>query len=337
MLTCSCWSGRLWRCGACTHAERWYLRMEHRQYEKRSSARRTGGSTLAATTKTRPEHKHKSNLPAGAKGTGKLIIIGGNEDKEKERRILKEVATQANGGPVLIATVASSEPEETRKGYQKFFKELKTKTEHLHIPDRVSALNEAEFVDAVKRAKVVFFTGGDQLEISGKIGGTALADELRNKFLRGGCIAGTSAGAAAMSEMMIVSGAGDVAHSCGDSFAVATGLGYAEEIIIDQHFTQRGRITRLVGAVAQNPRLLGIGIDEDTAVLMRDGKIKVLGSGSVYVLDGRGLTATNLNRSQSKTSMSVFDVRLHLLNEDDCFDLKRRRPSEIASSNGHMP
>jgi cyanophycinase len=281
---------------------------------------------------TKTNGKRKSSLPSGAKGVGKLIIIGGNEDKQNDMRILKHIAEEAGRGIVLVATVASSEPEETWDTYSKIFKELKTRAEHLHIPDRQAALTSKELVQAVKRAAVVFFTGGDQLEISGKIGGTALADVLRQKFLKGGCIAGTSAGAAAMSEMMIVSGAGDVAHSCGNSFAIATGLGYATEIIIDQHFSQRGRITRLVGAVAQNPRLLGIGIDEDTAVLMRDGKLKVMGSGSVYVLDGRGLTATNLNRSQSDTSMSVFDVRLHLLNEDDSFDLKVRRPAELPSA-----
>src|SRR3546814_16920397 len=114
---------------------------------------------------------------------------------------------------------------------------------------------------------------------------------------RGGLIAGTSAGAAVMSETMLVKGSSRESHRIGD-LHMAPGLGFVRDAIIDQHFAERGRIGRLLGAVAQNPRVIGIGIDEDTAILLRDDALEVLGPGAVYVVEGVGVMHSNLRSEE---------------------------------------
>jgi len=109
---------------------------------------------------------------------------------------------------------------------------------------------------------------------------------------------------------------------------MAPGLGLVRDVIIDQHFAERGRIGRLLGAVAQSPRVLGVGIDEDTAVLLTGREFEVLGSGAVYVVDGEGVTASNIAEGRAECALSMFDVRLHVLAAGDRFDLKNRRPAD---------
>jgi cyanophycinase len=133
---------------------------------------------------------------------------------------------------------------------------------------------------------------------------------------------------------MMAGGANDASHEDGDELRLSAGLGLLLGVIIDQHFAERGRIGRLLGAVAQNPRLLGIGIDEDTALMIEQGRYaSVLGSGAVYMLDGREMTYTNYREGNSAT-MSAFGIRVHVLSESDRFDLESRVPGSGCHQHG---
>lgn len=156
-------------------------------------------------------------------------------------------------------------------------------------------------------------------------------NRVREIYDNGGVIAGTSAGAAAMSETMIVDGGSEQSHVIGGSVRMAPGLGLIGGVIVDQHFMERGRVGRLVGAVAQNPKNLGIGIDERTAIVVERGgsSFYVLGSGAVYVLDGSDVTYSNIAEEAMHKTLSIYDVRMHVLSQGDQFDLLNRRPSQI--------
>jgi cyanophycinase len=164
------------------------------------------------------------------------------------------------------------------------------------------------------------------LKITSRFGGTPLCEVVRKLYAQGATIAGTSSGASVMSETMLVAGNGEDSHISGGSLRMAPGLGLVPGVIIDQHFAERGRIGRLLGAVAQNPRLLGIGIDEDTAIAF-DGhkKFSVLGSGAVYIVDGRNMTYTGVAEDSGDTA-SIHGLILHVLAREDSFDLNERTP-----------
>jgi len=178
----------------------------------------------------------------------------------------------------------------------------------------------------------VFFTGGDQLKITSQIGDTLVYRRIQEIYEEGGVIAGTSAGASVMCETMIVRGEDSESHRIDDTLRMAPGLGLVKGVIIDQHFAERGRMGRLLGAVAQNPRVLGIGIDEGTAIVIEgDASFQVFGDGAVYVLDGTGVTHSNVaERSDPGQALSIHDIRLHVLSHGDAFDLKSRRPGELS-------
>jgi cyanophycinase len=172
----------------------------------------------------------------------------------------------------------------------------------------------------------VFFTGGDQLRIVSQIGDTRLDALVRDLHQRGGVVAGTSAGASAQSDTMLVAGSGRESHRIGDLHMVP-GLGLIPNVIIDQHFAERGRIGRLLGAVAHNPRMLGIGIDEDTAIVVEGDSMTVIGSGGVTIIDAASVTRSNIAEAKPDRVLSMHDVRLHALSAGDCFHLSTRRPS----------
>jgi cyanophycinase len=195
----------------------------------------------------------------------------------------------------------------------------------LYVHDRAETL-DGEVVRALDGAGGVFFTGGDQLRISSQIGDTPVERRVREIHETGGVIAGTSAGASVMSDTMLVKGSSGESHRIGD-LHMAPGLGLVRDVIIDQHFAERGRIGRLLGAVAQNPRVLGVGIDEDTAIVVRGGRFAVVGSGAVYVVDGEGVTRSNIAEAEPDRALSMHDVRLHVLSAGDAFDLATRRPA----------
>jgi cyanophycinase len=264
---------------------------------------------------------HDGKPPQGA-----LVIIGGKEDKEGERQILKEVVARARKKSVVIATISSGYPREQWTAYSKLFKELQASdVSWLDLEERGGAYGE-KGVDLLAAAGCVFFTGGDQVRITSRLGGTPLDAAVRELYHRGGVVAGTSAGASAMSEVMLIGGQGEHTTKIRNSLHMAPGLGLLPGVIIDQHFAERGRLNRLVGAVAQNPRMLGIGLDENTAIVVERDCFQVMGSGSVYVVDALGESYTNLHDAESDEPMTIFDLKLHILSAGSKFDLAARRP-----------
>ncbi|HEY0393815.1 MAG TPA: cyanophycinase [Candidatus Elarobacter sp.] len=264
---------------------------------------------------------------------GPLVIIGGHEDKEGERVILREVARHMKGGRLVVATVASHQPEGYFDSYKQAFSDIGvTDLVELYVEER-SETQLDEKLRLFDGATGVFFSGGDQLRISSQLGDTPVERRVRAIHEAGGVIAGTSAGASAMSETMLVKGNSQETHRIGD-LHLAAGLGFVRDVIIDQHFAERGRIGRLLGAVAQNPRKLGIGIDEDTAIVVRGHQFEVIGSGGVYVVDGGSVTHSNIAEAKAESALSLHDVRLHVLCAGDCFDLQSRRPTLASAAAG---
>jgi cyanophycinase len=264
----------------------------------------------------------------GDKVQGTLVIIGGAEDKTGRCEILRKVVELAGGeeARLVIMTAATEKPEAVGEDYRRIFKKLRVKEiEILNISSRTEA-NQNRYVQIIQNSTGIFFTGGDQLRITSLLGGTAVYQALQEAYLRGIVIAGTSAGASAMSETMIVEGDSDEAPKK-NTLKMAPGMGLIAEVVVDQHFAQRGRIGRLLSAVAQNPHTLGIGIDEDTAIAVAaDGLFEVYGSQTVTVVDGRQITHTNASESSPSEALALTNITLHVLPAGYRFDLNRRIP-----------
>lgn len=258
---------------------------------------------------------------------GPLIIIGGGEDREGERLILREFAEAIDGGRAVLATIATEHPDDYVETYRAAFADLPIgELAVLHLDERAEA-RDPETLAVLDGAAGVFFTGGDQLRISSQVGGTPLEERIREVWLGGGVLAGTSAGASVMSDVMLVAGSARTSYRIGD-LRIAAGLGVLRDAVIDQHFAERGRFARLLGAVAHSPRVLGIGIDEDTAIVVRGDEFTVIGSGAVYVFDAEPATSSNVAEARPDELMSIHGVRLDVLVAGERFDLTERRPSD---------
>src|SRR5688572_162764 len=188
---------------------------------------------------------------------GTLVIIGGKEDKEGEREILRDVVARMRDGSMVVATISSGYPREVWNAYSRLFRELGVgEVSWLDLEERGGAFG-VKACELLSAANAVFFTGGDQVRITSRLAGTPLEHCVRELYYRGGVVAGTSAGATAMSEVMLIAGQNEHLTKIRTSLHMAPGLGLLPGVIIDQHFAERGRLNRLVGAVTQNPRLLG--------------------------------------------------------------------------------
>src|SRR5499426_1732835 len=263
---------------------------------------------------------------------GSLIAIGGAEDREDTKIILSRVAERIGSGKLVISTLASGYADEVWEIYRSLFTSMGVKrVKHLCMDHRDESPEDPR-LGILADATAVFFTGGDQLRITTRLGGTTLSERIEEIYRRGGIIGGTSAGATALGEMMLVGSPGVGISKVSDALHMTPGLGLAKNMIIDQHFSERGRIRRLLGAVAQNPRMLGVGIDEDTAVVVEsDGKFYALGSGAVYIVDGHDLSHTNISEASFSRALSVFGVKLHVLSSGDRFDVHSRQPAHIVT------
>lgn len=259
---------------------------------------------------------------------GRLLIIGGHEDKVRGKVILRELANLVGSGKLVIATLASEKPGSAWDDYEDAMRSVGVRhLHHLKIESRADA-ESAKAMSVLEGATAVFFTGGDQLRLTSLIGDTPVFSRCYEIFVNGGAIAGTSAGASVMSEAMIVTGDSDASPRINDGLHLAPGFSFAKDMVIDQHFAERGRVGRLLGVVAQNPRILGVGIDENTAIEVEPFKrFRVLGRGSVYVIDGSDVSDTNVADEAEGRALSIFGVRLHLLTQGDEFDLSARTPS----------
>jgi cyanophycinase len=268
---------------------------------------------------------------------GPLVIIGGHEDKEHECVILKEFVRLAGGSDarIVVMTVATEQPQEVGREYRKLFCDLGAGDVRVVGVTQREEARSPQSLKTLDQATGVFFTGGDQLRITALLGGTPMDDLLHRAHEEGLALAGTSSGASMMSCTMIIEGDGKEAPAI-DTVGLSPGMKFIEGPIIDQHFAERGRIGRLLSAVAQQPAKLGLGLDEDTAIVVRDGHFRVLGSGAVTVLDGRNLAYTNLDDGQQTTGYALFGVQLHILPAGYGFDLAGRAPltAEDAKSRG---
>ncbi len=274
---------------------------------------------------------------------GKLVIIGGAVDKgsftekdfdqqvEKnlnffESGILKRIIVESlhkEKSQIEIVTTASKIPREVGPEYARAFKFLGAENvEVMHIENREHAM-DPDHVERLKKADVVMFTGGDQLRLTSILGGTEFHDLLIHKYQNEEFIfAGTSAGAAAASNNMIYQGSSKEALLKGE-VKITGGLGLIDDVIIDTHFVHRGRIGRLFQAVVGNPRILGVGLGEDTGLLITDGhRMEAIGSGLVILVDGREIKDTNLTQVDLGEPISIKHLVVHVMSMYDRYDLR---------------
>lgn len=254
-----------------------------------------------------------------------LIIIGGAEDKKGNKTVLKEVCSKIDKEKdlLLIVTVASEVPKLIGRDYLDVFRSLEIKEiKILDIRNRIES-NLKKNIELIKRAKLIFFTGGDQLRITSILGGTEISEAIMNST--GKIIVGTSAGASIMSETMILGGE-DEESPKKNTINMSPGLGFLKGVVIDQHFAQRGRIGRLLTAVSEHPGILGIGIDENTGIIVNEDRIKVIGDGGVYILDGDEINHTNISEQDMDKVLSIFNIKLHVLISGNSFNLKSKIP-----------
>jgi cyanophycinase len=257
---------------------------------------------------------------------GTVIVIGGAEDKVRDRVILSRFVALAGGvgATVVIVSTASSLGAEAGERYRQVFTELGVKRiKPLHAVTRQQA-DDAAATDTVRDATGIFLTGGNQLRLIATIGGTRLAEAFLDRFRHGAVVAGTSAGASALSSHMIAFGASGATPKQRMA-QIAAGLGVLPGVIVDQHFQQRNRLGRLLSLIAQNPSLLGLGVDEDTAgIVGPDHVMEVVGRGSITVVDG---SASDTDACQLGTHRPILlsNVILHSLPAGYRFDLRAKR------------
>lgn len=275
-----------------------------------------------------------------AETRGKLLIIGGKEDREGDCTILKEFVSLAGGARarLVVMTVATDLFREAMAEYRAVFKRLGVdEVEAYDVSQRIDADNE-KALEAIEKATGIFFTGGDQLKITALLGGTRMHHLLHRKFQKGSIIAGTSAGASMMSNSMFIGGSSDSNPRFG-GMEMGPGMDFLPSAVIDTHFSQRGRIGRLLTAVAHYPQDLGFGIDENTAMIVEGQECRVVGEGAVTVVDAGSITFTNLPDIAEGESLALYDVKIHVLPEGHRFDLEERAPvlekREDRKKNGH--
>ena len=244
-----------------------------------------------------------------------LVIVGGAEDRLKDKVILRRFLELSDGvnGNVLILTAASSDQAASWAGYEQVFREMgATNTSHLPIYS-VDDANAPDTINRILNADGLFITGGDQRRLMERLAGTGAAHALHIAFhVRSCCIGGTSAGAAVMSQVMLAEGDTPQLPEK-DAAVLGVGLGFVSNAIIDQHFSQRRRFGRLMSALAQRSDLLSVGIDEDTALLIERGRgIEVIGKGTVTLIDGRRMR-TNYHDVGASGRLEMLGVSLHVL------------------------
>ncbi|MEA3191347.1 MAG: cyanophycinase [Thermoplasmata archaeon] len=251
------------------------------------------------------------------------MAIGGNEDKTSDKAVLRSVLELVRGGSrhVEVIPTASTLPKEVADDYIKAFKDLGVrKVGILDIRSREDADRE-DYAQRVHDCDVVYITGGDQVRLTSLLGGSKVGQAMRDTYFDGGVVAGTSAGAAAMSTTMIAGGDHEQAMRK-RSVAMTPGLGLVKDCVIDTHFLDRGRVSRLLEVVATNPGTIGLGVGEDTGILVRDGhRVEVLGSGIVVVVDGKEIRTSNVPDAGPHEPLAVERLILHTLVAGYGFDL----------------
>jgi cyanophycinase len=256
---------------------------------------------------------------------GPLVIVGGAEDKRGDCKILRHFLELGGDkhAKVLVMTVATELPIEVGAEYMEVFQRLGAADVRTFDVSCREDANRDSAVDLVRSATCIFFTGGDQLRITKLLGGTRVDSLLHTVHAAGIPLAGTSAGASMMSSTMIVDGEAETSPRI-SIVDMAPGMEFLDGVVVDQHFAERGRLGRLLSAVAQYPHHLGLGIDEDTAISVHHGVLRVLGRGAVSIVDAGALSHSNLETAHRDESLALCGVRLHILPEGYGFHMRTR-------------
>jgi len=258
--------------------------------------------------------------------------IGGAEETEPGGEILQRLVDLAGGNDAHIAIIptASGDPQRSGEGYAQLFREMGVKKADWLRVDRREDANAEEALSLLREATGIFITGGDQARLVELLVGTLVMECIRTRNADGVIVAGTSAGASILSALMMAGGTGIGGDSNGSAARkgmvdVVAGFGLVQDIIIDQHFSQRGRLGRLLSVFAGTPGLIGIGLDEDTATLIdREGTLEALGSNMVTVVDGRNTISDYFHREQGEI-LTITGSSLHVLADGRRFDLDARQ------------
>jgi cyanophycinase len=273
-----------------------------------------------------------ASAPSRRVSQGPVMPIGGAEETEPGGEVLERFVDLAGGKNACIAIIptASDDPQRSGEGYAKLFCELGAKkADWLRVEQRADA-NAEEALALLREATGIYITGGDQARLVRLLVGTLVMECIRMRNADGVIVAGTSAGASILSALMMAGGTGIGGDSNGAAARkgmvdVVAGFGLLQDIIVDQHFSQRGRMGRLLSVFAGTPGLIGIGLDEDTAVLMdREGTLEALGSNMVTIVDGRDTVSDYFDRQNGEV-LTITGSSLHVLADGRQFDLDVRR------------
>lgn len=265
-----------------------------------------------------------AKVPTGSE-RGYIIPIGGGEEKEQQPRILERFVALAGGRDARLMVIpTASRLEDTGPRYERLFRDIGAENVQVMDFDTRRDAYEPNRVADLAECTGIFLTGGNQLRLATLLGGTNVARTLREANARGVHVAGTSAGASFLSEHMIAFGDDNRAPRAG-SVTLAPGLGLTNRVVIDQHFSQRNRLGRLITALAFNPFLIGLGLDEDTAAFIApDQTVEVEGSGTLTVVDAEHLKFSSMDRATANDAVSMLGLTLHVLVRGSTFNLHTR-------------
>jgi cyanophycinase len=265
-----------------------------------------------------------------------LVVVGGAEDRIRQKLILRKFVELSGGAEakILIISIASETPEIVHDTYRRIFENLgvaEIRGMTAVTREEIRKCDAASLLDGITG---IYMTGGDQLRLASLIGGTEF-QMLFEHHLRAGCtLGGTSAGASAISDTMIIDWEPSDQPLAGN-VRLSAGLGVLRNIIIDQHFTQRNRLSRLITSVAYQPGYLGIGIDEDTAIVVSpDGLLEVMGMGTVTIVDGSEISYCNITEVSRNEPFSIVGLKIHVLSPEHGYDLGTRSAYDIG--NAHL-
>jgi cyanophycinase len=259
---------------------------------------------------------------------GPLLLIGGAEDKVGSQTILRRFVQLAgdHDAHIIVIATASAFHDLVGQRYAELFRALGAgQADVLHLNNRIEA-QQSEPLHQLQSASGIFITGGDQLKLTAVLGGTPISHELHQRHRAGCVIGGTSAGASAAADHMLAYGSSGIPPRKA-MMQFAPGFGLVRGVVVDQHFGARGRAGRLMTAIAHNPHLLGIGLDEDTAAeIDAEGWLTVLGQGSVMIVDGIEMSYTDIHLVADKAPLTIFGMRLHMLANGYAYNIQSRTP-----------
>ncbi|MBD2253145.1 cyanophycinase [Nostoc parmelioides] len=256
-----------------------------------------------------------------------LVIIGGAEDKDGDSQILREFVRRSGGTKayIVIMTAATELPRDVGENYIRVFERLGAENVRIIDTETREDASSSTALEAIAKATGIFFTGGDQARITSIIKDTEIDAAIHKRFSEGIVVGGTSAGAAVMPDKMIVEGDSETNPRL-EIVEMGPGLGFLPGVVIDQHFSERGRLGRLITALIREPAVLGFGIDENTAMVVTDSQIEIIGQGSVTIVDESDSTYNNMDEILRDEALAICGAKLHILPHGYKFDLKTRKP-----------